>query len=506
MIYEDINSQIISSSRYGDKVYLRCPNGDKNLSFQDILNFKNKFDRYLLNNKISEKDKVCTIIDNSKLLICLFLSIISNNRIFVPINPSAGKKEIEYILKKTKPKLIMASGLVKSKIKDLKCYKIKYVENEENFIDSIFRLNDLITIKHSLKNNIAEILFTSGSTGDPKGVVLTHKNIMSNVNGLIQSFCYKKKYSNFLSVTPLYHNNGQFIPTLIPLVLGHSTTTIKPLSGLLHFINVIEKFKINYTSVMATHINYLLSLKKKYNLNSLVEIYCGGAKLDSNVQKIFEKKYKVKILANYGLTECSSIASTETNKIRKFGSVGKPLNNNLIKISKKKINYGEILIKGDNIFKEYLSNKKLTNKKFINGYLHTGDKGYFDKSGYLFIEDRIDNMINVSGENIYPSEIEKYTNNYKGILLSVALGIKDPIIQNKIILIYEKKSSTFKLNENDLDKYLAEKISLYKIPKKYFSCEQIDLKEIPKAPNKKILRKELKTYLENFFKNNKIDL
>ena len=507
MIYEDINSQIISSSKYGDRVYLRCPNGNKNLSFQDILNFKNKFNRYLSNNKISEKDKVCTIVDNSKLLICLFLSIISNNRIFVPINPSAGKKEIEYILKKTKPKLIIASDLMKSKIKNLKNYQIAFIKNEENFIQTIYKLKDLNSkSKQSLKNNIAEILFTSGSTGDPKGVVLTHKNIMSNVKGLIQSFNYKKKYSNFLSVTPLYHNNGQFIPTLIPLVLGHSTTTIKPLSGLLHFINVLKKFKINYTSVMATHINYLLSLKEKYNLNSLVEIYCGGAKLDSNVQKIFEKKYKVKILANYGLTECSSIASTETNKIRKFGSVGKPLNSNLIKISKKKNNYGEILIKGNNVFKEYLSNKKLTNKKVINGYLYTGDKGYFDRSGYLFIEDRIDNMINVSGENIYPSEIEKYTNNYKGIRLSVALGIKDPIIQNKIILIYEKKSSKFKLNENHLDKFLTEKISLKKIPKKYFSCEQIGLKEIPKAPNQKILRKKLNIYLENFFKNNKIDL
>ena len=115
-------------------------------------------------------------------------------------------------------------------------------------------------------------------------------------------------------------------------------------------------------------------------------------------------------------------------------------------------------------------------------------------------------MINVSGENIYPSEIEKYTNNYKGIRLSVALGIKDPIIQNKIILIYEKKSNKFKLNENLLDKFLTEKISLYKIPKKYFSCEQIGLKEIPKAPNQKILRKKLNIYLENFFKNNKIDL
>ena len=507
MIHEDLNSQIIFSSRYANKVYLRCPNGFKNLSFNDILKFKNKFNRYLLNNKISEKDKVCTIIDNSKALICLFLSIVGNNRIFVPINPSAGKKEIEYILKKTNPKLIITSDLMKSKIKNFKNYKIKFIRNEESFIDSIFKLEDLSLKKeYSIKNNVAEILFTSGSTGDPKGVVLTHKNIMSNVKGLIQSIKFRKKNSNFLSVTPLYHNNGQFIPTLIPLVLGHSTTTIKPLSSLLQFIKVLKKFKINYTSVMATHINYLISIKKKYKLDTLKEIYCGGAKLDPNTQKIFEKKYKVKILANYGLTECSSIASTETGKVRKLGSVGKPLDNNLIKISKKKINYGEILIKGNNIFKEYLSNKKLTNKKVINNYLYTGDKGYFDTNGHLFIEDRIDNMINVSGENIYPSEIEKYTNNYKGIRLSVALGIKDPIIQNKIILIYEKKLSKFNLNENNLDKFLTEKISLYKIPKKYFSCEQIGLKEIPKAPNQKILRKKLNIYLENFFKNNKIDL
>ena len=508
MTIYDFDTQLKASSKqFSSRVYIKCPNRLRDFTFEDIEIFKEKFNTYLIKKKISQKDKVCTIIDNSKLLICLFLSVIGNNRVLVPINPSSGDKEMEYILKKTKPKLIIGDHYSLNKIKKFQNFKKEVVKNEEKFINYIFsQEKSLFKPKTNIKKNIAEILFTSGSTGNPKGVVLTHKNILTNTKGIIESLQFEKKYSNFLSVTPLYHNNGQFIPTLIPLILGHSTTTIKPLTGLLNFVQVLKKVRIHYTSVMATHINYLCSLNSKFKLHNLREIYCGGAKLDFDIQKKFEKRFKVKILANYGLTETSSIASTESSKTRKLGSVGKPLKNLKIKISKNKKNFGEILIKGKNIFKCYLNNSKLTNEKIIKSYLHTGDKGFFDKNGYLFIQDRIDNMINVSGENIYPYEVERYTNNFDGIKLSVAIGIKDEITQNKIILIYEKTTNQIKLDEDKVDKVLSKNISLYKIPKKYFSCEQVGLKEIPKASNQKILRKKLKNYLDDFFKKSKMDL
>ena len=167
-------------------------------------------------------------------------------------------------------------------------------------------------------------------------MVLTHESMIENLYGINKSINIRSKKLNFLSITPLYHNNGQFISTLIPILKGGKTLSISPDSSLINFWPVVKKYKINYSSVMATHINYFNTLKsdKKHDLKIL---FCGGAKLDSSSQKKFEKKFNIKVLCNYGLTETSSIASTESTYKNsfKYGSVGKPLFNNQNKKLKK---------------------------------------------------------------------------------------------------------------------------------------------------------------------------
>ena len=186
------------------------------------------------------------------------------------------------------------------------------------------------------------------------------------------------------------------------------------------------------------------------------------------------------------------------NNSYKYGSVGKPLINNDIKVVKKnKQEFGEILIKGKNIFKEYLEDKETTEKVKKNKWLHTGDLGYFDKKGFLFIKDRIDNMIVVSGENIYPSEIENVIYEFKKIRLGIVTSVSDKITQNKLILIYESK---FKIDKLEIAKFLSKKLTKYKIPKIILSCSDIGIREIPKAANKKILRKKIKLIVSRLFK------
>ena len=125
--------------------------------------------------------------------------------------------------------------------------------------------------------------------------------------------------------------------------------------------------------------------------------------------------------------------------------------------------------------------------------MQTGDLGYFNKKKYLFIKDRLDNMIIVSGENIYPIEIEQYTNNLKGIKLGIVSSIPDKITQNKLIFIYESKK---KLDYKKFYNYLKHKISRFKIPKIILKVNELEIKEIPKAPNKKILRKKIRVLLK----------
>ena len=241
------------------------------------------------------------------------------------------------------------------------------------------------------------------------------------------------------------------------------------------------------------------SLEKDRNHNLKI-LFCGGAKLDANSHSDFEKKFNVKILCNYGLTETSSIASSESlaNNCYKYGSVGKPLCNNKIKILKKpKDKFGEILIKGNNIFKNYLDDQKQTNKIKKKNWLHTGDLGFFDEEGFLYIKDRIDNMIIVSGENIYPSEIENLIYGFSKIQLGIVTSIPDKITQNKLVLVYEAKK---KLNHLEIYDFLSKRISKYKIPKYIFFCKDLGIEEIPKAANKKVLRKKLKLIVSQLLK------
>lgn len=494
-IYEFIKKN--SHINYKKKFFLSV-NKNEDINYADLIEFIECFGSFLKKNNIKKQQKIITIFDNSRTLTLLFLSIIANNVIFVPINPNAGRKEIEFIIKSTKPSKIFIDKKLKKEFQFLPEKSKKIFLETSTIIKSVKKLpkTNMYLKPTILKKNIAQILFTSGSTGDPKGVVLTHKSMLENLFGIYNTLNIKNSGNiKFLATTPLYHNNGQFIPTLLPIIYGASTSTISPETSLATFWGTCIKLKINYSSVMATHINYFNSLPsiKKHFIKGL---FCGGAKLDPLAHKKFEKKYKTKVFCNYGLTETTSIASTEgfLKGTRKPGSVGKPLVNNIIKIKKiKNKKFGEIIIKGDNLFYEYLDQKNLTKIKIKNGWLKTGDIGYFDKKGFLFIKDRIDNMIIVSGENIYPSEIENHISDINEIKIGMLSSITDKITQNKLIFIYE---SDKKIKYEDFYNFFKERVSKFKIPKKIFRVDEIGLKEIPKAPNKKLLRAKMNRYLK----------
>ncbi len=459
-------------------------------SLEKLHDFVLKFNFYLDEKKIKKQDKIFVIFENSTLLTCLFYGITCSQRIFVPINPSSGNEEINYICKKIKPDLIIGDSEFIFKIPKKFNNKIIKIDDDKSFLEKILSKKSKY-IKYVNKNNVAEILFTSGSTGKPKAIILTHESIMHNLYGIYKKIKFKHN-KNFLAITPIYHNNGQFIPTLIPLLTFGKTTPSNSLTSILNFWSLIKKKNINYSSVMVTHINYLYYNKKKIK-HSLEALFCGGAKLDVNIQKKFGKYFNVKVLANYGLTEVSSIASTETFKNFNTGTSGSSLYNNKIFIKKiKNSKFGEIYIEGKNLFREYFKDKKTTKQKKIGKFFYTGDIGTKDKSGNLIVKDRVDSMFIVSGENIYPNEIENLANNYNGIKNSFVTGIFDKITSKKVVLIYEGKKN---ISHDLIINFLSKKLSNFKLPKKIWHISDLNLEEIPKAPNGKILRKKFNQIL-----------
>ena len=490
-----------SSSLYPNKIFLRDINKKLDLTYKQTLDFIHKLNYFFFKNKIKKKEKIIVIFDNSLTLSLFFLGITSTNRIFVPVNPDIGEFEFSNILKTSEAKILIVDKIYKKKFSKLFKKKTIYVNDHQKFINEI-----LSKKKRNFNKNfsgLCEILYTSGSTGNPKGVMLTHQSILTNIKGLEKSLNLKK-FKNFMAITPLFHNNGQFIPTLLSIKTYGTSLPVNSKTSVVIFWDLVKDFKINYSSVMATHINYLTKNSKSYKNHNLLGLFCGGAKLDENIQKKFEEKFSVKIACNYGLTETSSIVATESlHKSKIYGSVGKSLFNNKIKIiNKNKIvkGFGEIIIKGKNLFIGYIKNKTKTNEVLKNGWLNTGDLGAFDNKKKLYIHERKDNMIIVSGENIFPTEIEKFTNNYKKIKLSIVVPIKDEITQNKLVLIYETNK---KISEEEIFKFLYKKISVFKIPKLAINCKKLGLDEIPKASNGKILRNKIIKFVNHKLKKSK---
>ena len=226
------------------------------------------------------------IFDNSLTLSLFFLGITSTNRIFVPVNPDIGEFEFSNILKTSEAKILIVDKIYKKKFSKIFKKKTIYVNDHQKFINEI-----LSKKKRNFNKNfsgLCEILYTSGSTGNPKGVMLTHQSILTNIKGLEKSLNLKK-FKNFMAITPLFHNNGQFIPTLLSIKTYGTSLPVNSKTSIVIFWDLVKDFKINYSSVMATHINYLTKILNLQNHN-LLGLFCG-CKLDEIIQKNLKRNF-----------------------------------------------------------------------------------------------------------------------------------------------------------------------------------------------------------------------
>ena len=487
-----------SSHLFNNKFYLsNILDNDLSIKYDEIVNYISSFNQYLVSLNIKAQKKILLIAENSNQTAMIIISLLANNRICIPVNPKSSIDEIKYIINDSKVSNVFVETKYKYKLKKIK-FKNKILINSK-FSKKLIRLKKNLKFSSIKKNDIAEIVYTSGSTGKPKGVVLTHDNVISQIQSIHKSFKFKK-HENFLTITPLFHNSGQFFTTFVPLMSGGNVYTIKPELAFVNFFNYIKEKKINWSLGMGAHINFFINQKKINKKNSMKGILVGGMRLEKKNQIKFEKRFNFPILKTYGLTETCSFATVDSIKKskRSYGGSGVPISANQIKIfdiqrnkSLNKFKIGEIRIKGRNIFSSYLNKKKMTKDKFINGWFCSGDLGYFDNKKNLFIEDRIDNMIIVSGENVYPSEIEKHLLNLKHIQEGYIVGKKHKIKGNEICLVFKSKNNIEQKQIEIWKEYLSSKISNYKIPTRFLKIGDLNLKDFPRLANGKINKLEL---------------
>ena len=507
-----------------------------------------------INSLINPGDRCLILAENRPYWLISDISIMNAGGISVPIFTTYSSNDYEYIFNDCKPSLIIVSNDDQfKKIKDyidLKTQKIisfekiqsKSILIEDIFKEKIFQKNINTTLK---RNMPACIIYTSGTSGNPKGVILSHGGILANCEGALELLnpLVKKKDPVFLTWLPLSHSYEhavQFIQILLGARVFYAESLEKLISNMSiakptimtavprFYQNLFNKINSNFnkqTGFKKALISKTLYLGKKKLKNEplkpyekIVNFLCkilvrkkiqkqfggnlqafvsGGGALDKNVGE-FLNAVGLPTLQGYGLTETSPVVSCNLPGNIKVETVGPPFKTNKVKIA----DDGEILVKGENVMLGYWNREKETKEIIRNGWLHTGDIGEIDSNGGLKITDRKkDIIINHGGDNISPSKIENFICNEEKIKQCLVYGDKKNYLVALLVVDKEDKNDTTirsiieNLNKNFS---IIEKIKKFKLIEEEFTIENGLMTPTLKLKRKKIIEK-YKQDLENLY-------
>ncbi|MEK6984655.1 MAG: AMP-binding protein [Nanoarchaeota archaeon] len=433
----------------------------------------------LLFNKlgINKQDKIIILGNSSFEWVTVYFACILSNIIAVPLDIMTDKSLLQKICRQVKAKTIFQSRSISISSKAKTVYLEELFDTLEDF-DS-----NNTPIEGASPNDIIELQYTSGTTGDPKGVILTHKNVFAAVKAATDAFGLRI-HLRLLNILPLSHVFAQIIGIFLPVYYGYEIYFIDSVQPK-KLISFIRNKRINAAifvpGVLAAVRNSLEGKCIMCNLGFQFRLIgVGGAPLDAELEKWWKRKL-IMVLNGYGMTETSSVISLNTPFSSRSGSVGKIAKSVRIKFGEG----SEILVKGDNITQGYYDNKEKTKSSFESGWFKTGDIGEI-KNGYLYLKDRKkDVIITENGLKVYPVDIEAILNSIKGVKESC-------VVQRK-----KKTHAVLILNENlKCEEIMNQANAKLLSHQKIANCSIWKDPQFPKTPTGKVKRFILLQQLE----------
>ena len=367
------------------------------------------------------------------------------------------------------------------------------------------RFNDVLKAGATLKftpvaighDDHAFLQYTGGTTGVPKGAILTHRNMVAN---LMQAYAWVRSYTEdgkdlVVTALPLYHIFALTANCLTFMRLGAANLLIVNPRDIPGFVKELSQYKFTAFTGVNTLFNALLNNEdfKKIDFSRLKLVLGGGMAVQKAIAEKWEAVTGGPLVQAYGLSETSPAVTINPFDLKEFtGSIGLPISSTCVKIvdDDGKIQpigeVGEILVLGPQVMKGYWNRQDETDKVFdTEGYLRTGDMGYMDEQGFIFLVDRKKDIIIVSGFNVYPNEVEDVVSRHPGILEVAAVGVDNGAMGELVKLFVVRKVPA--LTEQEIIKFCREELTNYKVPKQ---IEFVD--ELPKNNVGKILRRKLR--------------
>lgn len=520
-----------SAKKYPDKVAIHFMG--KEMTFTEVYQSALKFANYLKGLGIEKGDRVAIMLPNTPQSVISFYGVLFAGGIVVQTNPLYMERELEYQMKDSGAKAIVTLDIlfprvssVKNKT-DLQHIIVTAIKEALPFPKNLIypyiqkkQYGIVVNVKHEgtnhlfpeilkrstpsqidigeidTENDIALLQYTGGTTGFPKGVMLTHRNLLANT-AMCKAWMYKCTPGEevVLGILPFFHVYGMTTVLVLAIMDGHKMVLLpKPEPDTV--LKTIHKQRPTLFPGAPTMYIGLLNHKdiSKYDLSSVNICMSGSAPLPVEIQDQFEKITKGKLVEGYGLTETSPVthANFFWDKPRVKGSIGVPWPDTDSAILSMEtgeplpINeIGEIAIKGPQVMKGYWNRPEDTENTFRDGWFLTGDLGYMDEQGYFYVVDRKKDMIIAGGFNIYPREVEEVLYEHEAIQETVVAGVPDPYRGETVkayIVLKEGKSVT----EDELNAFTRKHLAAYKIPRVYEFRD-----ELPKTAVGKILRRSL---------------
>ncbi|MGG1675371.1 long-chain-fatty-acid--CoA ligase [Neobacillus sp. NRS-1170] len=448
---------------------------------------------------IRKGDRVALILGNCPEFITAYFGILRAGAVVIPINPTFTSGEISYILSNSHAKAVIAHSSLSATISALK----EKLENLKMVIytDSIDPECSWESLIHDTKEkfespsieeeDLAVILYTSGTTGKPKGAMLSHRNLASNADSMTQLTEFTEE-DRIIAVLPMFHVFCIATCINIPISCG-ATIVIVPKFSPTEVINTIRRENATIFAGVPTMFSFLLQVQKATaeDFSSIRVCFSGGASIPVELLHRFEEKYKVHVLEGYGLSETAPVTAFNPMRgTRKPGSVGidipkvknKVVDPNGLEVQRGEI--GELIVKGPNVMMGYLGMPEATSSALKDGWFYTGDLARMDEEGYIYIVDRKKDMIIVGGYNVYPREVEEVLYQHPAIVEVAVIGVTDKEY-GEIVKAFVVSNDEC-LTVDSILHFCQDKLVKYKQPK------QVEfMKELPKNSTGKILKRAL---------------
>jgi long-chain acyl-CoA synthetase len=440
-------------------------------------------------------DRVGIMMPNVAEVPVVYYGILRAGGVVVPMNPLLKAREVAYYLGDSGAGLVFAwhafAKEARAGAEQAKAELI--VVDEVGFPDLLASATPADEITHRYSEDTAVILYTSGTTGQPKGAELTHGNLISNTEVACTDIVRARQEDVIFGGLPLFHVFGQTVALNVAVASG-ACLTLLPRFDAAHALRIIAAHRVTVFAAVPTMYVALLHQPDRadYDVSTLRTCISGGAALPVEVLRGFEDAFGCAVLEGYGLSETSPVASfNHPGRERKPGSIGTPIRGTQMRVVDDSDHevppgvVGEIVIRGPNVMKGYWRRPEATAEAIRDGWFHSGDLARVDEDGYFYIVDRKKDLIIRGGYNIYPREIEEVLYEHPAVAEAAVIGLPHPALGEEVgAAVALKPGAT--VSADELREYLKGQVAAYKYPRHVWIVDVL-----PKGPTGKIQKLDI---------------